>query len=201
MSGEDLGPWEPLTLARTIDTFEGFSGRWWVTGGRALELHIGRTWRKHGDVDVGVLRCDVAMLHDHLSRWDGHVAAAGALRPWAGAPLHEARHENNLWFRRDEAAPWSLDVTISEGDDEYWVYRRDPSVRWPWAAAVLDAPAGVPYLAPELQLLFKSRDARPKDHQDAIEVIPSLSRSRQARLAQLLSPRHPWRELMGESGA
>ena len=46
-----------------------------------------------------------------------------------------------------------LDVTIGEGSDENWICRRDPSVVVPWDLAVLRSSEGVPYLAPELQLL------------------------------------------------
>jgi hypothetical protein len=55
---------------------------------------------------------------------------------------------------------WCLDVTLAEGDSEAWVYRRDPRIRVPWPQAVLSTADGVPYLAPELQLLFKSKDAQ-----------------------------------------
>ena len=51
---------------------------------------------------------------------------------------------------------------------------------------------GVPYLAPELQLLYKSKDIRPKDELDAAEVIPSLAADRRNRLHLLLREDHPW---------
>lgn len=40
--------------------------------------------------------------------------------------------------------------------------------------AVLRSAAGIPYLAPELQLLYKSKGLRPKDDVDAAEVILSM---------------------------
>ena len=44
---------------------------------------------------------------------------------------------NNLWCRRDVNRPWCLDVTISDGDSDFWIYRRDPHIRIPWANVVL----------------------------------------------------------------
>ena len=35
-----------------------------------------------------------------------------------------------------------MDVTIGEGDDEAWAYRRDPSFRLPWKDAVLRTAVG-----------------------------------------------------------
>jgi hypothetical protein len=85
-----------------------------------------------------------------------------------------------------------LDIVVGEGDDDEWIYRRDPSVRRPWRDAVLRTGEGLSYLAPELQLLFKSGNPRPKDDEDLAEVLPHLDPSRRAALAELLPADHPW---------
>ena len=64
-----------------------------------------------------------------------------------------------------------------------------------WDEAVLRSDGGIPYLAPELQLLFKSKDVRPKDDLDAREVIPELTEARRRRLRALLPVDHPWQAL------
>ena len=69
-------------------------------------------------------------------------------------------------------------------------------MRVPWADAVLRSTDGVPYLAPELQLLFKSREPRPKDDLDPREVLPELDRARCTWLASRLPPGHPWHALL-----
>ena len=187
-----LGPWEPLTVADTLATFAAARFRWWISGGRALELHLGRSWREHDDTDVGIARRDVTELQSVLVGWDIHIASAGRLEPWSGQALSGERHQNNLWCRRHPGEPWVLDVTIGEGDSVAWAYRRDPRIRIPWADAVPTTAAGVPYLAPELQLLFKSTGRRPKDDLDAEHVIPALEPERRDRLARLLPVDHPW---------
>jgi hypothetical protein len=199
MAVPDLGHWEPLSVTATVDTLSGAPFPWWLCGGHALELHLGRTWRNHDDTDVGIARQDVFALRSVLGAWDIHVAAGGHLEPWTGDELHAARHQNNLWCRRDVDGPWLLDVTIGEGDDDVWIYRRDPSIQFQWTDAVLRSPRGVPYLAPELQLLFKSKDRREKDDIDAAEVIPQLEIGRRDRLALLLPSEHPWQNLIAGS--
>jgi hypothetical protein len=87
-------------------------------------------------------------------------------------------------------------VTLAEGDREAWVYRRDPRVRIQWGQAVLRTAEGVPYLSPELQLLFKSKNVRPKDDVDARQVIPELEAERRDRLARLLPENHHWQRLL-----
>lgn len=192
MSLSALGPWEPLGLESVVETFASAPFRWWVSGGNALDLHLGRTWRDHDDTDVGVVRSDLRALHTLLSHWDLHVAAVGQLTLWRGEPLEVARHQNNVWCRLTPVGPWILDVTVGEGPDENWIYRRDPSVQVPWGVAVLRTADGIPYLAPELQLLYKSKGLRPKDEVDAAEVIPCLDARQRGRLSRLLESNHPW---------
>jgi hypothetical protein len=185
-----------MTLADTVESFSPADFRWWISGGVALELHVGRSWRTHDDTDVGVTRRDVTGLPALLAGWDIHVASGRRLEPWRGQDLSSERHQNNLWCRRHVGGPWVLDVTIGEGDGVAWEYRRDPRVRIPWGDAVLTTDDGVPYLAPELQLLFKSNGPRPKDDIDARQVIPELGPERCDRLARLLPVDHPWQVLL-----
>jgi hypothetical protein len=192
MGEEALGRWEPLSLRETVRLFQGSPLRWWITGGLALELHLGRSWRPHGDSDVSVLRHDVSVLPTILAGWDLHLATGGRLSPWAGRALARDGGENNLWCRRGPGEPWCLDVTVGDGDEEAWVYRRAPSLRVAWSEAVLQSPDGIPYLAPELQLLFKSKNVRPKDTADALQVIAELRPTRRDLLREALDPAHPW---------
>ena len=196
MSAPDLGPWQPLALESVVATFTSAPFRWWISGGHALDLHLQRSWRDHENTDVGVLRGDLDAVYALLCRWDVHVAVAGQLRLWRGEPLAIDRHQNNLWCRLTATGPWVLDVTICEGSGENWIYRRDPSVQLPWDMAVLRSADGVPYLAPELQLLYKSKGLRPKDSIDAAEVIPRLDARQHGFLARLLGPDHPWQRLL-----
>jgi hypothetical protein len=71
-------------------------------------------------------------------------------------------------------------------------------VEVPWDDAVLHTSDGIPYLAPELQLVFKSTAPRPRDHVDAAQVIPALDERRRRILTALLPPEHPWQRLLAE---
>ena len=187
-----FGPWAPLALGDVRHVFARAPFRWWVTGGHALELFAGRSWRSHDDIDVSVCRTDMPVLHALLDGWSQAVAAAGALSPWSGSVLAAERHENNVWCRRSVDSPWCLDVTVADGDADAWVFRRDPRLRVPWASAVLMSADETPYLAPELQLIFKSRDRRPKDDVDAAHVMPLLPDAGLEMLLRWLPVGHPW---------
>jgi aminoglycoside-2''-adenylyltransferase len=194
VASNSLGDWRPMPLAEANALFADLPVAWWISGGLALELHVGTSWRSHDDLDVSLRRTEVGALLSLLPEWELHVAADGRLRRWDGAPLLASRHENNLWCRPGPGEPWAVDVTISDGDDDEWIFRRDPWVRAPWSDAVLAASDGTRYLAPELQLLYKSFHFRPKDDEDAARVIPVLDVDRRRRLGELLPAAHPWQE-------
>ena len=191
MEAHELGPWAPIAVAGTVELFRPAGFRWWLSGGHALEAHLDRSWRDHDDTDIGISRSDAPQLFDFLDGWDIRVAA-GVLTRWDRSPLDAARSQNNLWCRPTPTSPWMIDVTVGDGNEHEWIYRRDPTIRRPWVDAVLLTPGGTPYLAPELQLLFKSKDVRPKDDVDATTVIPLLEPDRRSWLANHLPPEHPW---------
>ncbi len=105
------------------------------------------------------------------------------------------RASNNVWARRSPDLGWAIDLTVGAGSSARWVYRRDPMITRTWEEAVFHTPDAVPYLAPDLQLLFKSKATRPKDDEDAAQVIPELAAEARAFLWEHLPIEHPWRNL------
>ena len=82
---EALGEWEPLSVEAVTELLRGIDARWWIAGGWALDLHLGRQTRPHHDIDVLVLREDLPGVRERLRGWDLHAAdppGAGRLRPW-----------------------------------------------------------------------------------------------------------------------
>lgn len=186
-----FGRWDCLKVNELSAVMSTVTAPWWFTGRHALELHLGRSWREHDDIDIGVCRMDIGALHGLVPSWELQVAADGNLHAWDGTSLSSDRHENNLWVRRP-GGTWAFDIVIGDGDRDRWRYRRDPTFSLPWNLAVLQSPNAVPYLAPALQLLFKSVDPRPKDHVDAEVVIPTLDAWSLALLDVRLLRGHPW---------
>lgn len=199
MSPSASDSWQPLSVEEAVGILQGASFRWWISGGHAFEIHLGDQWREHDDFDVGICRAEMAMVHAELAEWDLWLAAAGELSPWNGRPLTLGEHENNVWARRSPQEKWAMDLTVTECTEKKWIYRRDPSVTRDWDAAVLETESGVPYLAPELQLLFKSKRPRAKDHFDADRVIPAMGDERRSWLSVRLNPDHPWQEVIARS--
>jgi hypothetical protein len=192
----DLGPWEPLTPVEVTDLLCSARFPWWIAGGWAIDLHLGRQTRQHGDIDVLVLREDLAAMQRILEGWDLHAAdPPGMLRRWgSGEVLPPSVHD--IWCRRDPTAPWSLQVMVDDATDGTWTYRRDRRIERPVEELDGGACGGRPrVLAPEVQLLHKSASTRPKDEVDFRTVLERLGPTRRVWLARslaLTSPAHPW---------
>lgn len=92
--------------------------------------------------------------------------------------------------------PWTFEVLLNEHRADHWVYRRDAAVSC--ALEELGGErGGIPFLRPEVVLLFKSKDPTPTDEKDFEAVRPHLSESGASwlrRALTLTAPRHRWLE-------
>ena len=74
--------------------------------------------------------------------------------------------EHQTWALDRTAGCWRLDVFREPHDGDVWICRRDARIRRPYAELIRRTADGVPYLAPEVALLFKAKAARDKDRAD-----------------------------------
>jgi hypothetical protein len=92
-----------------------------------------------------------------------------------------------------------LDFHLTDMAGGVWRYRRDPQIVRPMEQARQWTRDGLPFLAPELVLLFKSHNTsdqeRPKDKADFEAALGRLDPERRAWLRWALvatQPDHPW---------
>jgi hypothetical protein len=98
-----------------------------------------------------------------------------------------------------EASPWRLEFLVDDVIDGQWVHRRNPAVRLPLDRLGRTTATGVPYLRPEVVLLYKAKRPRASDEHDAVAAIPRLSGSERAWLAAAIAqdrPDHHWLPLL-----
>jgi len=85
---------------------------------------------------------------------------------------------------------------LMEAEGDRWVYRRSPTIGGSIADMGLTTDAGIPYLAPEIQLLYKSGTGQQKDLDDLTSVLPVLPRQGAEWLLCCLQEQyptgHPW---------
>ena len=44
--------WQPLSVQETVDLLYSLPVPWWIAGGWAIDLYLGRQTRPHEDIDV-----------------------------------------------------------------------------------------------------------------------------------------------------
>lgn len=194
-----LGNWATTTPEEAASWFSSLTVPWWIAGGWALDLFRGRQLRTHGDLDVGVLRRDSPQLLAALSNWEIFEAQNGALSQlhYGVAPRQEV---NSLWCRPAGSKLWNVEVLLDAGDTHSWVFRRQAQIRRPWNEVIRRTPQDLPYLAPEIQLLYKARAPRPRDQDDFEHVVSRLDTPARKWLQvslQITQPGHAWLAVLG----
>jgi hypothetical protein len=187
--------WAGLTPRDIARLLRDFDRPWWVAGGWAIDLVLGRETRAHEDMDVALLRGDETALHRVLPAWEFHAVHDGAFERWDGsAPLAAPRHQ--FWVRRDGAGPWDFEVLLEHHRDGRWQFRRDRRVALPLERFGAMSPDGVPHVALEVALLYKARHLElAKRSADFDTALPALHGDGRAWLADAIaftSPAHPW---------
>jgi hypothetical protein len=195
--------WRTLTPHEAVVLLSVLRAPWWVAGGWALDLFLGKVTRAHHDLDVGIFRSDTAGVVNSLSGWEFFEAKDGMLTALASdaAPRTEV---NSLWGKRANGAHWELELMLDESDIEFWLFRRDVRITRPLSRAIRRNPEGIAYLAPEIQLLYKARATRAKDQADFDQVVPHLARESRTWLRESLlsvEPEHVWISMLEEHPA
>ena len=191
------GRWSALTPSQTASVLSGYRGDWWVVGGWAIEAFTG-VLRKHQDIVVVVLRCDLPTICAQLSRrfhlWLNQEGTFRFIEPDAvDASLPDGFFQ--LWLRRDAFSPWVADLLVHPGAPGAWVNRRQPSMVLPLEEATWVGPDNVRYQNPEGVLLFKASHRRDRDERDFDLSLPMLSPTQRDWLYTALTqtlPAHPW---------
>jgi hypothetical protein len=194
-------PTLPAPVAAVVAALGAVRVPWAIAGGWAIDLALGRTTRAHGDVDVALFRDDQAALRRTLAGWTFDAVVAGRRVPWPAdewlrAPVHEVHASPPT------GGP-ALELLLNERDGDDWVYRRDPRVRRPLSRAMQRGPSGVPLLAPEVVLLYKSKAPRAADEHDlavARGLLDAESRAWLRGALALTAPGHGWTERLAATG-
>jgi len=187
----DQVTWAPLSYREAVGRLQKYGARAWVAGGWALDLFHGRQTREHVDTDVVICRPDQGLLFAAFQEWEIYRTHAPGLARWTGG--NYLKTTPNVWLRRDQDSPWSLEVLFLDIEGEEWIYRRNASIRGRIRDIGLVTADGIPYLRPEVQLLYKggSSNIREKDTRDLLNILPILPEAARSWLARSLRVQFP----------
>ncbi|GAA4255899.1 nucleotidyltransferase domain-containing protein [Dactylosporangium darangshiense] len=179
--------------AEVAQHLTGVAAPWCVAAGWALDLFRGEQTREHGDIEIAVPAAAFPLIRDRFPGYVFDTVSDG--RIWENATPQELAATHQTWLRDPATGNYLLDVFREPHDGDTWICRRDEGIRLPYRDIIHHTEDGVPYLAPELVLLFKAKHAREKDQADFDATVPHLTPAQRATLAGLLArvhPGHPW---------
>jgi hypothetical protein len=176
--------WTPTEVARRL---AGVATPWAVAGGWSLDLFLGRPTRAHDDIEITTPARSFPTLVEAFDDFEWDVVGSG--RRWPFPVGLDVLHQT--WLRDPTTDRYHLDVFREPHDGATWIYRRHPAIRMPYADVHERSAAGVPFVAPEVTLLFKAKACREKDQADFDVVRPALDGARHRRLRGWLIAAHP----------
>lgn len=193
--GEPVGDvaWEPWTPEEVAERLSGVDVPWAFAAGWALDLLRGGVSRPHEDVEICIPAARFPEIQAALRPGVFEIVGAGRRWPVTDARALAALHQT--WLRDPDGGPYRLDVFREPHDGDTWICRRDPTIRRPYRDVIRVTENGLPYLAPEIVLLFKAKWDRPKDRQDLAAALPLLGARERAWLADAIGrvhAGHPW---------
>lgn len=200
MTGRPVSPeecdrlWDAWTPAEVAARLSSTRLCWYVAAGWALDLFVGGLERAHHDLEIGVPRARFAEIVDAFPGFEWDVVGDGQVWPFP----EEADNQHQTWLREPATGRYRLDVFREPHLGDRWVCRRDASITLPYDELILRTADGIPYVIPEVALLFKAKSPRAKDEADFRRTLPAMDRSQRARLSGWLSrvhPGHPWLEI------
>ena len=171
-----------------------YAGQWALCGGWAADYWLGRQTREHADVDLVIFTDDLAQLTAQFP--DRLVIAHDPPDqthedPWDGRALRVPSHIHV----RPKDGDVELDLQVNERTNGLWILNAAPHLAIDLRHAIIEPSWGVPVVAPEVVLFFKSDELRPRDEADFRALRPALSKAQTQWLRDaitLVRPGHVW---------
>nr|WP_054024938.1 hypothetical protein [Bacillus sp. FJAT-28004] len=166
---------------------------WAIAGGWSIDLYLGKVTRDHSDIEIAILRDHQLAIREYLTGWDYKKVQGGKIITWSEneileLPIHETYAEK---------VTEKIEILLNESDNDWWIYRRDSRIQREMQKTILITANGIPYLSPEITLLFKSKNPEPKDEKDFKNIVNYLDGEQKAWLQtslKLVYTEHPWIE-------
>jgi len=188
--------WQPLSPHQAAGLLRDIRAPWWVAGGWAIDLFLGHETRTHADLDIALLRGTEPSLRQALPAWDIQIAHDGRFVPWDGGPIVAPHHQ--FWARPDAGGPWALEFMLEERVRDVWAYRRDARVTLSLARLGRTTEDGLPYICPEVALLYKARgkgiERNAADFESAFSALATEERRWLRDALTIAHPGHAWIE-------
>lgn len=181
---ERWNSWSPVEVAERLT---GVTTPWCIAAGWALELFSAAASRDHDDIEITVPADGFVEISVAFPEFEWDIAGDGQVWPYP-----EMMSEYfQTWLREPRSGEYKVDVFREPHVGRQWLCRRDQSITMPYDELILRTSDGIPYLIPEVVLLFKAKHLRGKDELDFQRILPDLDLTRRSRLRRWLEQVHP----------
>ena len=185
----------PEELARVADLMSDYDRSWALCGGWSIDAWLGRTTRRHEDVDLSVFHDEQHAVFEYftdgwlLNGHDRHDDDDGT-DPWTGRTLGFPAHIHAY------GDGYNLDIQLDRRSGDQWLFSRRAGLTLPIEQCIIPSPWGLPTLTPEAVLFYKGIGfLRPHDEADFRLLAPELSMGQRRWLHDALvalRPGHEW---------
>lgn len=179
------------------DLLAGLAVPWFLCGGWAADLWLGRQTRPHVDVDIAVLHDDQHAVFEYLRGWalvahDPNVPD-DTTRQWDGRRLDPPAHIHVPTL----ASPLATSPALSHSAYEFEFLLSERSGE-DLARLTRQSPLGLRVFSPELVLFYKAGGKpRRQDEDDFAALLPTLDGEQRRWLHEAIAgayPQDPWLE-------
>jgi len=183
------------TKERLDGQLAGYEGSWAIAGGWAIDFFLGEKTRDHKDLEIAAWRDEQHLLRSFFSGEDCRYYKNGEAFEWReGQTLDPSVHELHC-FEGDQ----ELEILLNDRQDGCWTFRRNRQITLPEHQLFMQAALGIPVLAPEVVLLYKSKTPGDDDLHDLRHGLIEMGREQVAWLRNsigVMNPSHEWLELL-----
>ncbi|MFD2830205.1 nucleotidyltransferase domain-containing protein [Corticicoccus populi] len=170
----DFDYWQTYPLETIISLFDTLDIQWGIGGGVALDLYYGFKTRNHEDIDIIIFVKDAAEVIHLLQDFSLFKAENGILTPYT----YEDKMDDSfsIWVSEEEDSPFVFEILLISTREDFWIYKRNSDIRGSTDELFLLNESNIPYIKPEIQLLYKMDGShiRDKDIIDFEKFVPLL---------------------------
>ncbi|MHA1968675.1 MAG: nucleotidyltransferase domain-containing protein [Candidatus Hodarchaeales archaeon] len=171
-----------------------FNKPWYIAGGWAIDLFLGLVTRSHQDIEIIIFRNHQIKLREYLCEWKFWkvIPKIGLLEPWFDDEwLDFPIHEIYALQYKGETDNSVFEILLNESDGNSWLFRRNLNIKRSLETISKISEDGIPYLCPEIVLLYKAKTPKIYDECDFGNVHRLLDQNQLIWLSQAINQFHP----------
>lgn len=130
---------------------------WFLIGGWALDLFVGKKLREHKDIEISIWRDEAHLLFEYFKTNSVELVTGNSRYQYIKS-TSEIDNRGHLIIRdiQQSNVKINLEIFITDRRDNLWIFRKQSSLRFSIEEVIFEYAQGVKYLAPHFILLYKA---------------------------------------------